>query len=206
MIGQDHELFAQIVRQVRDLVGDDRGRGAVRLGEDDVEADRGGPGLPQPTHELGHDGPGPRPLPERGQARLIDRHHQHRLVADPARQQALEGVEDLEPERLDRQGVGDAQAQEQRQQDEPGQKHAAAAKAAAAQAAAGRRLRLAAGAGAEAGEKGSQLHDGAFFAGTAAAVQRGLAFLLPKDRAGGRSPVAPSPRSRPRGRCRGRAG
>ena len=105
-------LVDELVRpQLEDLVG----RGAVRLGEHDVEHHHRRPGLGQPVQKARKDDPRPRPLTVPGEALVveIDDAHRQRLVG--ARLQFLEIIKDPNPQVADHHRVPRAQRQAQDQ-------------------------------------------------------------------------------------------
>ena len=65
-VRQSAQIGPHLVRDIADLVGQDRRRDAVRLGEDDVEADDHGTACRQVPDQPGDDRSRPRPLTDRG--------------------------------------------------------------------------------------------------------------------------------------------
>jgi hypothetical protein len=80
-------------------------RGAVRLGEQHVECDRGRAGRPQPLHQVGHLAARPRPLAEPAQAVVVDIDDAHADILVSARLPALVLVEHIVAQGLQRQGI-----------------------------------------------------------------------------------------------------
>ncbi len=75
-------------------------RGAVRLGEHDIESQGRDPGIDQPRHHFRDDDTRPGPLAIPCQGFIIDIHDQNRKVGiDPGRKPLIV-VEDSEPELL----------------------------------------------------------------------------------------------------------
>ena len=123
MVGQCDERLAQAALQLPKVDRRLRRR-AVRLGKDDVEADRRHPGNAQLVDQLGQPGARPRPLAEAGQALVVDIHDTYRRLGIGARFPALILVEQVVAQRLQEQGIGQQQKEtghhgQQRQQ--PGQ-------------------------------------------------------------------------------------
>ncbi len=113
------ERARDVRRQDRDLGGDRRGRKAIRLGEQQVQPDRGGLVLPDARDQLGDARARPRPLPEVGERGLVDDHDRHRLGHALEREEALVAVEDDVAQRL--RGRGHQQEKRQRGEEHQGQ-------------------------------------------------------------------------------------
>ncbi len=97
------------------LLGDG-GRHAVRLGEDDVETDGNAAELRDARHQVGNGGAGPRPLPDRLEARFVDiddDNRPRRLLAGP---QHLKKIKCAQPQFLQRPRVGEPQRHQRKQQ------------------------------------------------------------------------------------------
>jgi hypothetical protein len=106
------------------LPGQQRRRGAVGLGEDDVEADRAGAEILQRPHEIGERVARPRPLADPRQAGIVDVDDHDRLRRLPGRQplQRVEGEQPRAFERLGAEPAGGEQAEDRGEPDQRGQK------------------------------------------------------------------------------------
>ena len=101
----------EVAGQKRDLCGDRRRRKAVRLREEEVEADGRGLTLGNARDELGHARARPRPLPVVRDRVLVDHHDRHGLRDALEREEPLVAVEDDVPQR-----VGQGREQEKKRQ------------------------------------------------------------------------------------------
>ena len=104
MVGQtaqrlDHRRRRAAARQ---LIGDPRGRGAVRLGKNDVEGYHRSPGLAEPVSQSGNLAARPRPLTQAANALIVDIDHAHWSIFIGARRGALVTVEQQQAEPVER--------------------------------------------------------------------------------------------------------
>ena len=94
----------------------DRRRHAIRLGEDDVEADGDGAELGDARDQIGQGGARPRPLPDRLEAGLVDIDDDDRPCRLLARPQHLKQIESAHPQFLERPRIGEPQRHQREQQ------------------------------------------------------------------------------------------
>ncbi len=118
---QRRERAFEIAREAGIVPGDLLGRGAVGLGEEDVDAERARTAGGNPVDEARKQRARPRPLPiGRFEAVLVDRDHDDRRRALRARHETFFEIEAAQSRLLDRRGIERAQHQKKRHHDEGG--------------------------------------------------------------------------------------
>ena len=113
----------------RELIGDARGRSAVRLGKDHVEGDHRSSGLTQPVGQPGNIGARPWPLAKPANAFIVDIDHPDRGILIDARRGPFIAVEQQQAEPVERGQAKHMKQRHQRHQPDPGQHCPAAARA-----------------------------------------------------------------------------
>jgi hypothetical protein len=111
---QAGELLARLRVEAAEAFGGNGGRHAVRLGENDIEADDDGAERVEPVDEIGHHGARPGPLPDLLEARLVDVDDDDWAGGLLARPQHLKQIERAQPHFLERPRVDDAQRHQPR--------------------------------------------------------------------------------------------
>ena len=114
--GQAAQFGAGLVVEAAEAFRGDRGRHAVGLGKDDVEADHERALLLEPRDQVGHHGPRPRPLADFLEACFVDIDDGDRADRLLARAQHLKQVEGSQPQFLQRRRVEHAQRHQREQQ------------------------------------------------------------------------------------------
>ena len=113
---QRAQLVPRLLVEIAIDVRRERRRQPVRLGEDDVEGDRGGAELGQPRDQVGDARARPRPLAELAQAFLVDIDDDDRPLRGDAGLDDLEEIEGPQAQLFERARIGDAQEHQREQQ------------------------------------------------------------------------------------------